>query len=97
MKLQKRERDYYVVEIETIPALAGVWEASFDNGTAWATGSDTVDGWAWLVAGPLYVAGDVGQNPAATQATITAYTKPLLRIKDDPILDVEYGPEIFLV
>lgn len=97
MKLNRAERDYYVVTITTTPELDGTWEASFDDGATWIAGTNTSgDDWAWLVAGPDFDDDPDGLNPADTQATIAEATVPLLRVADDPVLDIERGPAIRL-
>ena len=96
MRLYREERDYYVLSIVTSPALAGVWEASFDGGETWVDGEASDDNWAWLVAGPDFDAAAVGMSPAETKATITAATQPRLRNKENPVLDVQTGPSIVL-
>lgn len=92
MKLHREERDYYIVTIAVDPPLAGTWEASFDAGETWIGGTPTGDSWAWLVAGPDFVATEVGMTDEGTQ--LTSSVRPLVRLKDDPVLDVQYGPSI---
>lgn len=94
MKLNAAERDYYVLQITTEPALDGTWEASFDGGANWADGTETDDGWAWLVAGPDFEASAVGMDDADTIATIVTATRPLVRLKDNPVVDIERAPTI---
>lgn len=94
MKLNRAERDYYVLTISVEPALTGTWEASFDGGTTWVEGTLTTGAWAWLVAGPDFVADDVDMSDEGV--VLETSTTPLLRIKDDPILDIERGPSIVL-
>lgn len=97
MKLNRDERDYYVQEITVEPPLGGTWQASFDAGETWLDGTETDQGWAWLVAGPDFVGADVGMDDADTAAVITTTMRPRLRNADNPILDVEYGTTIRLV
>lgn len=94
MKLFRQERDYYVLAITTTPALTGTWEASFDGGDTWIDGVASGDNWTWLVAGPDFDAAAVGMNPADTKATITTAVSPLLRNKENPVLDIQQGPSI---
>lgn len=97
MRLHREERDYYVVEITATPPVSGTWQASFDDGATWVDGSSTPDGWAWLVAGPDFADDPDGMDPELdTDATISQTMMPLLRVKDDPVLDVEAGPTIEL-
>lgn len=96
MILARTERDNYVVTATTDPPLDGTWEASFDGGATYVEGTPTDGDWAWLVAGPDFVGEDVGMDDADTVAVIATTTTPLLRLKDDPVLDVEPGPIIKL-
>lgn len=96
MRLHREERDNYVVGISVEPDLTGTWQASFDGGTTWIDGIATDDNWAWLVAGPDFNATDVGMTDGDTVATISRSVQPLLRLKDDPIVDVQRGPTIDL-
>lgn len=96
MKLHREERDNYVVAITTDPPQSGTWQASFNGGTTWIDGTNGADGWSWLVAGPDFNAAANGLDPDDTQATIAESTTPLLRLKDDPVLNVEAGPAIRL-
>lgn len=95
MQLHRSERDYYVVEITTDPPLSGDYEASFDEGATWVTGTLAAEGWSWLVAGPDF-APESSEDSVLTDATLTASVDPLLRIKDDPVVDVAQGPPINL-
>lgn len=97
MRLNRAERDWYSVSITTTPTLAGTWQASFDAGTTWLDGTASDGTWAWLIAGPDFDATAVGMDAADTQATVTRSLRPLLRIADAPVLDVETGPTITLV
>jgi hypothetical protein len=92
VRLHREERDNYVVAVSTDPPLAGTWEASFDNGETWVDGTASGDAWAWLVAGPDFVAADVGMTDEGT--VLDTSVSPLLRLKDDPVLDVQRGPTI---
>lgn len=92
MQLYRAERDWYVLSITTVPPVEGDWEASFDGGTTWITGHPTDDKVAWLLAGPDFDAAAVGMSAGDTDATITKTVLPLLRIKDNPILDIEQAP-----
>lgn len=98
MQLFRGERDWYVLDITTVPAIEGDWEASFDGGTTWITGHPTDDDkWAWLLAGPDFDAAAVGMDAGDTDATITASSvTPQLRIKDNPVLNIEQGQFIHL-
>lgn len=97
MNLARIERDYYVLELATVPALDGTWQASFDRGETWVNGVLVGDYWNWLVAGPDFDAAAVGQVAGDTQAVIAQDTVPWLRLADDPVLKVDYGPKIDLV
>jgi hypothetical protein len=96
MQLNVIERDNYVLDIKTTPTLAGTPEASFDDGVTWHEGTPSDSYWAWLVAGPKFNAAASGLDAADTVATITHKTKPLVRIKDAPVLGVRSGPAIIL-
>lgn len=97
MRLHREERDYYVVEITATPPVAGTWQASFDNSATWVDGTLAGTEWSWLVAGPDFATDPDGMDPQLdTDATLSATTRPLLRVKDDPVLDVEAGPTITL-
>lgn len=52
---------------------------------------------AWLLAGPDFDAAAMGMDPADTAATVTGEVVPLLRIADNPVLDVEQGARIRLI
>lgn len=97
MQLQRTERDYYVLSIEEITTeptpLTGTWEASFDHGDNWHEGTFTDGLWSWLLAGPDFNAASVGMTDPPTVATITGKVTPLLRIKDNPVLDVQKAPD----
>lgn len=94
MKLHRAERDYYVITATTDPPLSGTWEASFDDGTTWVDGTAVGDSWSWLVAGPDFDHTTVGMSDEGT--ALENSTTPLLRIKDDPVLDIQHGPTIQL-
>lgn len=94
MKLHRAERDNYVVTVAADPPLSGTWEASFDNGETWVDGTAVGDSWAWLVFGPDFNPTAVGMSAEGTE--IPASAAPLLRIKDDPVLDMQRGPSIQL-
>jgi hypothetical protein len=92
MKLHRAERDNYVLTIVTDPPLEGTWEASFDGGNTWHDGDPASGTWTWLVAGPDFeLPGDPGWTDEGVQ--LTHSVKPLLRVKDNPILDVQEAPE----
>lgn len=93
MQLNRTERDYYVVSIETAPPLDGTWQASFDRGENYHDGTLADDQWSWLIAGPLFDAASVGMDDIPTVATLIEKTTVLLRIKDDPVLSVKRAPE----
>lgn len=99
MKLKPIERDYYVLEITADPVLGGTWQASFDRGVTWVDGVLGEGKWSWLVAGPDFAAIAVaaGLDPDDTAATITDDVTPQLRNADNPVLDVEDGPRIYLM
>jgi hypothetical protein len=86
VKLHRAERDNYVLTITVDPPLTGTWEASFDRGETWVDGTPVGDAWAWLVFGPDFVPADVGMTAEGTE--IPTSVTPLLRLKDDPILDI---------
>lgn len=94
MKLHRAERDYYVLTITTDPPLSGTWEASFDSGETWVTGISESGETSWLVAGPDFVAADVDMGEEGV--VLERSTTPLLRVKDDPVLDIQDGPSILL-
>jgi hypothetical protein len=86
VKLHRAERDYYVIEVTTDPPLSGTWEASFDNGETWVDGTSSSGEWSWLVYGPDFVPADVGMTADGTE--IATSVTPILRLKDDPVLDI---------
>jgi hypothetical protein len=87
MQLRCIDRDYYTVEISVDPPLVGSWEASFDGGVTWVTGTLLAGGWSWLVAGPDFDAAAVGMDPADTQATIQKPgVTPILRLQENPVV-----------
>jgi hypothetical protein len=94
VKLHRAERDNYILTIATVPALTGTWEASFDDGETWVEGQSDSGSWAWLVAGPDFVAADVGMTDDGT--VLDHSTTPLVRVKDDPVLDIQRAPSIIL-
>jgi hypothetical protein len=94
VKLHRAERDNYVLTINVTPELAGTWEASFDEGDTWVDGTLDDEQWSWLVAGPDFDAAAVGMSVEGT--TLDGSVTPLLRIKDDPVLDIQSGPSIVL-
>ena len=96
VRLNRAERDWLVLDITTTPTLTGTWQASFDRGETWIDGHPSAGGWAWLLAGPDFDADSVTMDDDDTDATITADVLPLLRIADDPVLDVEQGPRVQL-
>lgn len=101
MQLKPWERDYYVISYETNPPLTGTLAASFD-GDAWINGTATtatvdgeeVDAWAWLIAGPDWVA-EGGEDEADTDFTMDATRViPRLKLVDAPVTDGKSGPPI---
>lgn len=97
MKLHREERDYYVVTIEADPPVDGTWQASFDESETWVDGTEASGNWSWLVAGPDFADDPDGMDPDTdTDATLTDSVAPLLRVKDDPVLDIQRGPAIRL-
>jgi len=97
VRLNRAGRGEYSLSIDLNPPIAGTWQASFDGGVTWIDGVPSSGVWSWLVAGPDFDAEDVGMDPAATKAVISSSVIPLLRIANNPILDVEYGYLINLV
>jgi hypothetical protein len=100
VNLNRAERDYYVLAITTDPALTGTWEAAFVSNPAngdYVDGTNTGDGWAWLVAGPDFDAAEVGMDDADTDATVTAKIRPHVRLKDNPVVKIDSAPLIRLV
>lgn len=96
MQLHPRAREYYVVQIDTVPALAG-WEASFDGGTTWRAGelvAGTTNRWRWLLAGPTFDPAGAPALGGATVTTVPATTSPLLRATDAPAVVVSDGPVV---
>lgn len=92
MILKRAGREYYNLEISTVPAVAS-WEASFDGGTTWAAGTPaTVDGVSviqWLVAGPDAALGSaVKQISASVSPIIRATSTPEIVVRDAPRIDV---------
>lgn len=101
MNLKPWERDFYVITYETEPALTGTVQASFDDEN-WIDGEPTtvtvdgedVDAWAWLIAGPDWVAED-GESEGDTSFTMTTgRVVPRLKLVDDPVTDGKSGPPI---
>lgn len=94
MRLSKFGREVYSVTITTNPVATGVWEASFDGGTTWLTGTDEGnDSWGWLLAGPENTGGTPAFAVTAGQTDIV----PLLRLTVGEEQIVERGPEIAVV
>lgn len=94
MKLNRAERDNYVITYATDPPLTGTVQASFDGGENWIDGTPSAGAWAWLVYGPDFDPTEVSMTAEGTAITDT--TTPLLRMADDPVLDVVKGPSIRL-
>lgn len=91
MKLDRYGRDNYEVTITTNPEVTA-WEASFDSGLTWWTGTphpNVADVWVWLVAGPK-----VDQGPAV--AVITRRMRPKVRAVENPLIVVLDAPPIYL-
>lgn len=89
MNLNRRAREFYALEITTVPPVAGPWEASFDRGATWEVATD-VDGVpSWLVAGPDAAPGE------AVHVVTTAVT-PLVRAVENPEVVVRNAPRIQL-
>lgn len=91
MILDRHAREFYTLAITTTPAVSS-WDASFDGGTSWVTGSaGTVDGVPvvqWLLAGPAAPAG----APAGT--TVAATVNPLIRATAAPETVVRKAPPV---
>jgi len=93
--LSRLGREYYKVEIVTVPQLAN-WEISFDRGDTWTpmsydTGTNVV---SVLVSGPDFVppGGDI-----IVSSSITASVMPYIRAVDNPEVIVRTLPKIDLV
>lgn len=92
MNLSRYGREHYDVKPVTEPPIAA-WEASFDGGATWVSGtalSGADAGWfRWLLAGP-----------AADQGTATVLavgkTEPLARGVDDTEIVVRDLPPIYV-
>lgn len=105
MNLDRHAREFYVLDIATLPATEPIaWTASFDDELTWVAGQATsgydgsgavVAGVGWLVAGPLnYV---LGASPAGTVVLPDQdIVRPRLRLVDDPELPIRPGPWIYL-
>lgn len=97
MNLNRKERDWYRLDIMTNPPQVGTWQGSFDEGFTWVDGTQSVEGlWCWLLAGPEFDASSVGLDPSDTDAVIIESVTSLLRIKEDPVLNIETGTMISL-
>lgn len=95
MDLLPWERDYYVISYDTDPPLIGTVAAKFDDDTDWIDGTPTDGNWAWLIAGPDWVAED-GETEDDTDYTVTKRVVPQLKLVDDPVTDGKNGPPINL-
>lgn len=93
MRLSKFGREVYDVAITLSPSATGTWEASFDSGVTWVTGTDLGSGsWGWLLAGKEATVGS-----AVYQMTVdTGTLVPLLRLTTGQEEIVDFGPEIDL-
>jgi len=89
MRLYAQAREYYTLEIDTVPPVTG-WEASFDDGATYYDG-EFVGGttYRWLVAGP-------GVDPGDAVAIITKNTEVMVRAASDPEVIVDEAPMIYL-
>lgn len=98
MILNKLARDFYSLLITTDAGEdepASGWEVSFDGGETWLLGEETTPGQVrWLVHGPDF--DPVGVSVAPSTLIATGVT-PLLRLVDNPTVDIERGPSIILV
>lgn len=94
MRLHRKDRDWYIVSIEVDPEISGTPEASFDGEETWVEGIASDDNWAWLVAGPDFVAADTGQSDVDTMAVVHSTMTPDLRFSEDPVVVIEEAPEI---
>jgi hypothetical protein len=93
--LSRLAREYYKVQIVTVPQLAN-WEISIDRGLTWTpmsydTNTNTV---SVLVSGPDFVPppGDITQSLALTTSVM-----PYIRAVDNPEVLVRSTPRIDLV
>jgi len=91
--LNKRARVFYALIIETDLPTSG-WEASFDGGATWLPGEEVNGNTRWLIHGPDF--DPTGITPATSTLIATGVT-PLLRLIDNPEVDIERGPSIILV
>lgn len=92
MILKRAGREFYNLAISTTPTVSS-WEASFDGGATWATGTaGTVDGAAvfqWLIAGPAAVKGTaVAQLSGPVVPQIRATSSPEIVVRDAPRIDI---------
>lgn len=93
MNLSRHARETYAVEVTLDPVAAGEWEASFDAGTTWLSGSDLGDGsTGWLVAGTDNDGTGAAFQFGAGQLSVT----PLLRLDAGAEQIVVRGPSIDL-
>ena len=93
MRLHPDAREWYQLQIDTLPAITG-WEASFDGGTTWAAGAagtagDGTEVTRWLVAGP-------DADPGSATVLTASTTAPLIRAAANPEIVVRGAPLIYL-
>lgn len=90
MRLDRNAREFYTLTIATTPAVTS-WDASFDNGATWTTGTPVpgqADTFRWLIAGPAATIG-------SAVAVITGWSiVPKVRATANPELVVRSAPRI---
>jgi hypothetical protein len=94
MRLPRRGRELYAVDIVTTPAtLVTQWEASFDGGSTWVSPMTLGDGrTGWLLAGPAFSGiADPGQ------VVVVEDCQPYARLTDTPEVLIRDMPRIELV
>ena len=93
MILFKAAREFYSLQLITTPPVAATWEASFDRGVTWVTGTPaTVNGVAvtrWLLAGPSAA---LGTSVAQIAATVT----PMVRVQEAPEIIIRDAPQVVI-
>jgi hypothetical protein len=91
MELPRRGKEYYRLDIGTVPSLLPTqWSASFNDGTSWVPAINSDGKAAWLVAGP-----DCADTTGAT--LIIADIQPLVQLLDNPEIVIRTPPAIKLV
>lgn len=98
MQLSRFERRWYVKDITTDPPVAGVWAATFDDGSTWMAATTGISGWGadsygWLVAGPDC---DATDPDGITVIHLTDDAHPLARAVDNPEIPVIQLDGIYL-